>query len=96
MATFGCNACHTVFDSNGTHGLTRGGEDWLFYALRGMARTHRWWHQWGFLTIKGSEVMERECSTCRKWLPLTATFFPCRPLDVEGVAVAVQKVQERI
>jgi hypothetical protein len=56
MATFGCGACHTVFDSNGVLGLERGGEDWLFYALRGMARTHRWWHAHGFITIKGSKA----------------------------------------
>ncbi|MBB3832537.1 hypothetical protein FHR55_000703 [Xanthomonas arboricola] len=54
-ATFGCGACHRAFDSNGTtHGLKRGSEDWLFYALRGMARTLRWWHQHGFLDIKGA------------------------------------------
>lgn len=53
MAAFGCNACHTVFDSNGVKGLKRGSEEWLFYALRGMARTIRWWHDHGYLTIKG-------------------------------------------
>ena len=54
-ATFACNACHTALDSNGTaHGLQRGSVDWLFYSLRGMARTLRWWHQHGFLSIKGA------------------------------------------
>lgn len=56
MAAFGCGACHTAFDSNGTtKGLRRGSEDWLFYALRGMARTNRWWHEHGFITIKGAK-----------------------------------------
>ena len=56
MATFGCGACHTHFDSNGTRGLKRGSEDWLFYALRGMARTHRWWREHGFVRFGGSEA----------------------------------------
>ena len=52
-AVLACNPCHTAFDSNGTgHGLKRGSEDWLYYALRGMARTLRWWHDNGFLAIK--------------------------------------------
>lgn len=56
MAAFGCGPCHTAFDSNGTaHGLKRGGEEWLYYALRGMARTLRWWHQHDYLTIKGAK-----------------------------------------
>lgn len=54
-AAFGCGPCHTQFDSNGTRGLQKGGEEWLFYALRGMARTLRWWHQHGFLSIKGEK-----------------------------------------
>jgi hypothetical protein len=29
--------------------------------------------------------MERECSTCRKWLPLTATFFPADPSMSRGL-----------
>lgn len=54
-ATFGCTACHTALDGNGTtKGLVRGSQDWLFYSLRGMARTLRWWHEHGFLTIKGA------------------------------------------
>ncbi len=55
MASFGCGACHTVFDSNGVQGLKRGSEDWLYYGLRGMARTIRWWHQHGFIDIKGAK-----------------------------------------
>lgn len=51
MATFGCGACHTWFDSNGTRGLKRGSEEWLYYALRGMARTIRWWIEHGYLTV---------------------------------------------
>ena len=53
-ATFACVPCHTAFDSNGTtSGIERGGSDWLFYALRGMARTLRWWHKHDFLSIEG-------------------------------------------
>ena len=55
-ATFACGPCHTAFDSNGTvHGLARGSEGWLFYALRGMARTLRWWHEHGFLSVDGAK-----------------------------------------
>lgn len=50
LAALGCGPCHTHFDSNGKQGLKRGSEDWLFYALRGMARTHQFWHEYGFLT----------------------------------------------
>lgn len=51
-ATFACNPCHTALDSNGTtKGLRRMSEDWLFYALRGVVRTLRWWHEHGYLTI---------------------------------------------
>lgn len=50
-ACLGCGPCHTVFDSNGVKGLSE--QDWLFYALRGMARTHEFWRQHGFLTVKG-------------------------------------------
>lgn len=50
-ATFGCGPCHTVFDGNGVRKLPK--EEWLFYAIRGMARTLRWWHERGYLTIKG-------------------------------------------
>lgn len=55
-ATFACGPCHTAFDNNGTtKGLTRGSEDWLFYGMRGMARTLRWWYRNGFLSIKGAK-----------------------------------------
>lgn len=50
-ATFGCGPCHRVFDGNGCAPMPEA--EWLFYALRGMARTLRWWHQHDFLTIKG-------------------------------------------
>lgn len=53
-ATFGCTPCHAAFDGNGTtKGLVRGSQEWLFYALRGMTRTQRWWRDHGFITIKG-------------------------------------------
>ncbi|MFD0738267.1 nuclease domain-containing protein [Lysobacter koreensis] len=53
-AAFGCGPCHTALDSNGTaHGLVRGSEDWLFYSLRGVARTLRWWIAHDFISIKG-------------------------------------------
>jgi hypothetical protein len=48
MATFGCGPCHTVFDGNGVRCLSE--QDWLYYALRGMARTTRFWLEHGFLT----------------------------------------------
>lgn len=51
-ATFGCGPCHTAFDSNGVRGLERGSEEWLFYAIRGMARTQRWWIANGFMSVK--------------------------------------------
>lgn len=52
-STFGCGPCHTVFDSNGTKGLCE--SEWLFYAIRGMARTQRWWVEHGYLTVKGTK-----------------------------------------
>lgn len=52
-ATFGCGPCHTVFDGNGVKGLSE--TEWNFYALRGMARTLRFWHRYDFLTIKGAK-----------------------------------------
>lgn len=55
-ATFGCGPCHTALDSNGTtKGLVRGSEEWLFYSLRGMARTLRWWTQRGYISIRGAK-----------------------------------------
>jgi len=53
-AGLSCNACHTVMDSNGTHGIQRGSEEWLFYAFRSTVRTLKFWHDNGFLTIKGT------------------------------------------
>lgn len=53
-AVFACGPCHAHFDCNGVRGLRRMGEDWLFYAIRGMARTLRWWHEHGFLAVKGA------------------------------------------
>jgi hypothetical protein len=52
-ATFGCGPCHRKFDANGCDPLPY--EDWLYYAIRGMKRTTRWWYQHGFLTIKGAK-----------------------------------------
>lgn len=54
-ATFACGPCHTAFDCNGVRGLVRGSEEWMFYALRGVTRTLRWWHTHGFLSIKGAK-----------------------------------------
>lgn len=56
QAVFGCTACHTHFDSNGRKGLKRGSEDWLFYALRGMARTIRWWVENGYISVRGYDT----------------------------------------
>lgn len=56
FAVFSCGPCHTAFDSNGTaNGLRRGSQEWLHYALRGIDRTQQWWHDHGFLTIKGAK-----------------------------------------
>lgn len=52
MASLGCCACHDVFDGR-TPGLEKNSADWNFYALRGMARTLRWWIKNGFIAIKG-------------------------------------------
>lgn len=54
LATFGCGPCHDVFDGR-TAGLEKGSPDWLFYALRGVARTLRWWYQHDLLTIRGAK-----------------------------------------
>lgn len=55
FAVFACGPCHTAFDSNGTRGLKRGSEEWLHYALRGIDRTQTWWHEHGYLKIKGDK-----------------------------------------
>lgn len=51
-AALGCGPCHRALDANGCPPLPA--EDWYFYALRGMARTIRFWHEHGFLAIKGA------------------------------------------
>lgn len=55
LATLGCSACHDVFDGR-VPGLEKNSADWNFYALRGMARTLRWWHQNNFIAIKGIKL----------------------------------------
>lgn len=55
-ATFACGPCHAHFDCNGVRGLERCSEEWLSYAIRGMARTIRFWHENGFITIKGAKA----------------------------------------
>ncbi len=52
FASFGCGPCHRVLDGNGCAPMDE--KEWLYYALRGMARTIRWWHQHGFIDIKGA------------------------------------------
>jgi hypothetical protein len=52
LAAFGCGPCHDVFDSR-VPGLEKNSADWLFYALRGIARTQRLWREWGLISIKG-------------------------------------------
>lgn len=54
LACFGCGPCHDVFDSR-VPGMEKMSPDWLFYAMRGMARTHRFWHRIGLLNIKGAK-----------------------------------------
>lgn len=52
-AMFACGPCHTAFDSNGVKGLKRGSEEWLFYGLRGVVRTQRFWVEHDYIQIKG-------------------------------------------
>jgi hypothetical protein len=54
LAVFGCGPCHAHFDSNGVRGL-RGSPEWFEYALRGVARTQRWWREHGYLSVKGAK-----------------------------------------
>lgn len=55
-AGFGCNACHTAIDSNGTtKGIVRCSEEWYGYAMRAMVRTQRWWVNHGFISVKGAK-----------------------------------------
>lgn len=55
-AAFSCGPCHTAMDSNGTtHGIVRGSQDWMFYALRSTIRTLTWWHEHGYISIKGEK-----------------------------------------
>lgn len=54
LASFGCCACHDVFDGR-VPGLEKNSADWNFYALRGMARTLRWWQRHGLISIKGAK-----------------------------------------
>lgn len=53
VAAFGCGPCHAYMDSNGTKGPARDSAEWLFYAMRGMARTLRWWVEHGFADFRG-------------------------------------------
>jgi hypothetical protein len=53
-AAYGCSTCHDLLDGR-IPGLERGSADWLFYALRGMARTLRLLHDAGIVTIKGEQ-----------------------------------------
>lgn len=50
-AVLGCGPCHRVFDGNGCAPMPE--DEWLFYALRGLARTMRFWVTHGFISIKG-------------------------------------------
>lgn len=51
VAVGACRWCHDVFDGRAS-GLQRCSEDWLFYALRGLARTLRWWADNGYMEVK--------------------------------------------
>lgn len=48
-AVLGCGPCHAVFDANGNKGLPVA--EWQYYAMRAWARTLRFWHENGFITI---------------------------------------------
>jgi len=50
VAVGACRWCHDVFDGRAP-GLKRGGEDWLYYALRGLSQTLRWWVDNGLISI---------------------------------------------
>ena len=53
-AGLACGPCHMWMDSNGVQGPARGSEEWLFYAFRATVRTHRFWHDNGFLNFGGT------------------------------------------
>jgi hypothetical protein len=53
-AAYACHTCHDLLDGR-RKGLEHGSQDWLFYALRGMARTLRIMCDAGIITIKGSK-----------------------------------------
>lgn len=52
-AVLGCGPCHRVFDGNGCAPMPEA--EWLFYAIRGMTRTMRFWVENGFISIKGAK-----------------------------------------
>jgi hypothetical protein len=54
LAVLGCGPCHDVFDGR-KPGLEKNSADWLFYALRALARTYRFWQQHGFISVKGAK-----------------------------------------
>jgi hypothetical protein len=49
-AVHACCACHDVFDGR-TKGLEYKSVDWLYYALRGLKETHRFWVDHGMLQV---------------------------------------------
>ncbi len=51
FVAFGCDRCHRVMDGK-EGGLERFGEDWLFYAFRGIYRTQRRLIEKGILIFK--------------------------------------------
>jgi hypothetical protein len=50
-AVLGCGPCHRALDGNGCAPLPE--DEWLFYAMRGLMRTLRFWREHGFISIKG-------------------------------------------
>lgn len=51
FVAFGCDQCHSVMDGK-TGAMKRFGEDWLFYAHRGIYRTQQRLIEKGILVIK--------------------------------------------
>jgi hypothetical protein len=51
-AAYACATCHDLLDGR-VPGLKHGSADWLFYALRGMARTLRILHDTGIIVVNG-------------------------------------------
>lgn len=69
-AAFGCYACHEAIDQ---HRLPK--EEELFYALRALQRTQRYWVQAGMLIVSGVDF------SAPKTRPKRKTKWPSRKIE---------------